>query len=177
MYIKTQRLLIRNFKTDDLNDVFDIYKDDETCKYLLHDAWNENNKNQEFKLKLSKANLEKDHAINLACVLDNVVIGDINIWHTQMKDSVEIGYTFNPKYSNNGYATEALKAIVEYLLTQKGIHRIQANMDARNLSSAKLCEKIGMRKEAHFIKDFWNKNEWTDSFIYGMLISDLKSYN
>ena len=69
MYIKTQRLLIRNFKTDDLNDVFDIYKDDETCKYLLHDAWNENNKNQEFKLKLSKANLEKDHAVNLACVL------------------------------------------------------------------------------------------------------------
>ncbi|WP_323589786.1 GNAT family N-acetyltransferase [Aliarcobacter butzleri] len=177
MYIKTQRLLIRNFKTDDLNDVFDIYKDDETCKYLLHDAWNENNKNQEFKLKLSKANLEKDYAINLACVLDNVVIGDINIWYTQMKDSVEIGYTFNPKYSNNGYATEALKAIVEYLFTQKGIHRIQANMDARNLSSAKLCEKIGMRKEAHFIKDFWNKNEWTDSFIYGMLISDLKSYN
>ena len=94
-----------------------------------------------------------------------------------MKVSVEIGYTFNPKYSNNGYATEALKAVVEYLLTQKGIHRIQANMDARNLSSAKLCEKIGMRKEAHFIKDFWNKNEWTDSFIYGMLISDLKSYN
>lgn len=177
MYIKTQRLLIRNFKTDDLNDVFNIYKDDETCKYLLHDAWNENNKNQEFKLKLSKANLEKDYALNLACVLDNVVIGDINIWHTQMKDSVEIGYTFNPKYSNNGYATEALKAIVEYLLIQKGIHRIQANMDARNLSSAKLCEKIGMRKEAHFIKDFWNKNEWTDSFIYGMLISDLKSYN
>ncbi|MCG3669003.1 GNAT family N-acetyltransferase [Aliarcobacter butzleri] len=177
MYIKTQRLLIRNFKTDDLNDVFNIYKDDETCKYLLHDAWNENNKNQEFKLKLSKANLEKDYAVNLACVFDNVVIGDINIWYTQMKDSVEIGYTFNPKYSNNGYATEALKTIVEYLLTQKGIHRIQANMDARNLSSAKLCEKIGMRKEAHFIKDFWNKNEWTDSFIYGMLISDLKSYN
>ncbi|MFY4759104.1 GNAT family N-acetyltransferase [Aliarcobacter butzleri] len=177
MYIKTQRLLIHNFKTDDLNDVFNIYKDDETCKYLLHNAWNENNKNQEFKLKLSKANLEKDYAVNLACVLDNVVIGDINIWHTQMKDSVEIGYTFNPKYSNNGYATEALKAIVEYLFTQKSIHRIQANMDARNLSSAKLCERIGMRKEAHFIKDFWNKNEWTDSFIYGMLISDLKSYN
>ncbi|MDN5093769.1 hypothetical protein O8C82_08120 [Aliarcobacter butzleri] len=83
-------MLIRNFKTDHLNDVFNIYKDNETCKYLLHDAWNENNKNQKFKLKLSKANLEKDYAVNLACVLDN---------------------------------------------------------------------------------------EWTDSFIYGMLISDLKSYN
>ena len=42
-------------------------------------------------------------------------------------------------------------------------------MDARNLGSAKLCENIGMRREAHFIKDFYSKGEWTDSFIYGML--------
>ena len=31
-----------------------------------------------------------------------------------------------------------------------------------------------MRKEAHFIKDYWNKNEWTDSFVYAMLHSDLE---
>ena len=46
-------------------------------------------------------------------------------------------------------------------------------MDTRNLVSAKLCEKIGMRREAHFIKDFYSKGEWTDSFIYGMLFLDL----
>ncbi|PFJ45391.1 GNAT family N-acetyltransferase, partial [Bacillus cereus] len=38
----------------------------------------------------------------------------------------------------------------------------------------KLCERIGMRKEAHFIQDFWSENEWTDSLVYGMLSSDLK---
>ncbi|MED3352954.1 thermonuclease family protein [Bacillus thuringiensis] len=38
----------------------------------------------------------------------------------------------------------------------------------------KLCERIGMRKEVHFIQDFWSKNEWTDSIVYGMLSSDLK---
>ena len=90
-----------------------------------------------------------------------------------MKECVEIGYCFNPKYSNKGYATEALKAVVEYLFINKNIHRIQANMDARNLGSAKLCENIGMRREAHFIKDFYSKGEWTDSFIYGMLFLDL----
>ncbi|RBQ32115.1 GNAT family N-acetyltransferase [Arcobacter sp. FW59] len=174
MEIKTERLTIRTLQNSDLNDIFDIYKDEETCKYLLHNAWNENNKNEEFKEKLSKQSLEKDSAINLACTLDDVVIGEINIWKLDMKDSIEIGYAFNPKYSNKGYATEALKTIVKYLFKNKNIHRIQANMDARNLVSAKICEKIGMRREAYFIKDFWNKNEWTDSFIYGMLISDLK---
>ena len=53
------------------------------------------------------------------------------------------------------------------------VYWIIANLDSRNLSSAKLCERIGMRKEAHFIKDYWNKGEWTDSYIYGMLASDL----
>ncbi len=62
---------------------------------------------------------------------------------------------------------------MEYLFKNVKIHRIQANLDSRNLSSAKLCERIGMRKEAHFIKDYWNKGEWTDSYIYGMLASDL----
>ncbi|WP_265735139.1 GNAT family N-acetyltransferase [Aliarcobacter cryaerophilus] len=52
---------------------------------------------------------------------------------------------------------KALKTVVKYLFRNKNIHRIQANMDARNLLSAKFCEKIGMRREAHFIKDFYSK--------------------
>ena len=68
MQIKTQRLKIRTLQNSDLNDVFDIYKNEETCKYLLHNAWNEKNKNEEFKEKLSKQSLEKDFAINLACI-------------------------------------------------------------------------------------------------------------
>ncbi|MGH1444310.1 MAG: GNAT family N-acetyltransferase, partial [Exiguobacterium profundum] len=43
------------------------------------------------------------------------------------------------------------------------------NLDARNVASQKLCERVGMRKEAHFLRDYWNKNEWTDSMVYAML--------
>ncbi len=72
-------------------------------------------------------------------------------------------------------------------------------MDARNLGSAKLCENIGIRREAHVIKEFYRKaertdrfiygmlalrpdftfisGEWPGSFIYGMLVSDLKYFN
>ena len=137
MQIKTQRLKIRTLQDSDLNDVFDIYKDEETCKYLLHNSWNEKNKNEEFKEKLSKQSLEKDFAINLACILDDVVIGEINIWNTQMKDCVEIGYCFNPKYGNKGYATEALKAVVEYLFINKNIHRRQIQEIILNLKKGK----------------------------------------
>lgn len=59
------------------------------------------------------------------------------------------------------------------LFRDYAIHRIQANMDARNLASAKLCERIGMRREAHFTQDYWSKGEWTDSYVYAMLEGDL----
>ena len=111
MYLFGVVIIVKNttYKSDlslDLSfakDVFDIYKDEETCKYLLHNSWNEKNKNEEFKEKLSKQSLEKDFAINLACILDDVVIGEINIWNTQMKECVEIGYCFNPITTPNKY--------------------------------------------------------------------------
>ncbi len=172
MILRTERLLIRPFKESDINDLYDIYSDTKVCKYLLHDVWNEDNKLKEFQQKLKYNKLEEGK-INLACVLDKKVIGDISICYTEMKETVEIGYTFNSRYSGKGYAYESVKTVVKYLFKNYGIHRIIANLDSRNLSSAKLCERIGMRKEAHFIKDYWNKGEWTDSYIYGVLASDL----
>ncbi|GEN86025.1 hypothetical protein OSO01_07640 [Oceanobacillus sojae] len=91
-----------------------------------------------------------------------------------MKDTVEIGYTFSSEASGKGYATEAVSVLVNNLFSEFKVHRIQANLDARNEASQKLCERIGMRKEAHFIQDYWSKGEWTDSLVYGMLSSDLK---
>lgn len=90
-----------------------------------------------------------------------------------MKDTVEIGFSFLNTVSGKGYATEATRSLAENLFNEFNVHRIQANLDARNEASKKLCERIGMRKEAHFIQDFWNKGEWTDSIVYGMLLSDL----
>lgn len=173
MILRTKRLLIRPFDEKDGNDLYEIYRDATVCKYLLHDTWNEDNKVKEFQQKLTYGELRKEGKINLACVFDEKVIGDISICYTGMKETVEIGFAFHQAYCGKGYAYEAVRAVVEYLFKTHEIHRIQANLDARNLSSAKLCERIGMRKEAHFIKDYWNKGEWTDSYIYGMLVSDL----
>jgi RimJ/RimL family protein N-acetyltransferase len=156
-------------------DIYEIYKNENTCRFLLHEPWTLSSKDEEFHKKLTANLLSKDTAISLACEMGNIVIGNISIWYTEMKETVEIGFAFNNKYSGKGYATEAVRSVIEYLFSTVKIHRIQANLDARNLSSAKLCERVGMRKEAHFIQDYWNKGEWTDSFVYGMLVSDFNS--
>ncbi|MCJ0933289.1 GNAT family N-acetyltransferase [Virgibacillus halodenitrificans] len=173
MKIYTERLLIRPFESNDIDDVFNIYNNNNTCKYLLHDRWTVENLEREFNKKLDNSSLTKESVLSLAVVNGTKVIGDLSVWYTDMKDTVEIGFSFLNRVSGKGYATEATRSLVENLFNEVNVHRIQANLDARNEASKKLCERIGMRKEAHFIQDFWNKGEWTDSIVYGMLLSDL----
>ncbi|MYL44303.1 GNAT family N-acetyltransferase [Virgibacillus halodenitrificans] len=173
MKIYTERLLIRPFESNDIDDVFNIYNNNNTCKYLLHDKWTVENLEREFNKKLDNSSLTKESVLSLAVVNGTKVIGDLSVWYTDMKDTVEIGFSFLNRVSGKGYATEATRSLVEYLFNEVNVHRIQANLDARNEASKKLCERIGMRKEAHFIQDFWNKGEWTDSIVYGMLLADL----
>lgn len=167
--IDTNRLELRVLIERDFEDVYEIYSDEATCQYLLHEPWSANNKTSAFKEELSKNDFDSENGLNLAVVLDNKVIGVLSAWKTEMKDTAEIGFSFNKNYSGKGYATEAAKALLDFLFADKNLHRITANCDARNTASAKLCQRIGMRKEAHFIKDFWNKGEWTDSFIFAVL--------
>lgn len=174
MEFKTERLLIRPFNEEDLQDVFHIYNNDATCKYLLNDKWTHENKQKEFQRKLENNVLTKETPLSLAVVSGTKVIGDLTVWYTEMKDTVEIGYTFSSEASGKGYATEAVSVLVNKLFSEFKVHRIQANLDARNEASQRLCERIGMRKEAHFIQDYWSKGEWTDSLVYGMLSSDFK---
>ena len=175
MEFTTERLTIRPFKSDDLEDVFHIYNNEETCRYLLHEKWTRESMQESFDKKLNNRSLTKETGLNLAVVENHKVIGDLAVWYTGMKDTVEMGYSFSAEISGKGYATEAVSHLVRKLFDEVEVHRIQANLDARNLASQRLCERIGMRKEAHFLQDYWSKGEWTDSLVYGMLVSDLKT--
>lgn len=173
MNFQTERLSIRTFKLEDKSDLFEFYRDEEICRYLLHEPWEKEILNEKMLAKVDNDSLAERGALSLAVVLEEKVIGDISVWYTDMKETVEIGFVFNPKFAAQGYAKESVRAVIEKLFSEYKIHRIQANLDARNLLSAKLCENLGMRREAHFIQDYWSKGEWTDSYVYGMLESDL----
>lgn len=59
MELKTERLLLRAFNSEDLQEVFTIYKDEDTCKYLLHDKWTEENKKRNSIRKLKIVHSQK----------------------------------------------------------------------------------------------------------------------
>ena len=81
----------------------------------------------------------------------------------------EIGFTLAPGYQGRGYAAEAVGTLLDYAFTTLGLHRVVAVSDARNAAAARLLQRVGMRREAHFIQNVWYKGAWGDELSFAML--------
>jgi aminoglycoside 6'-N-acetyltransferase len=67
-------------------------------------------------------------------------------------------------HQGRGLATEAVRRLLDYLLVERGKHRVEAGCDDRNVRSAALLARVGMRREAHLIERSWCKGEWTSDY-------------
>ena len=81
----------------------------------------------------------------------------------------EIGFTIAPAHQGRGLATEAVRRLLDYLLVERGKHRVVATCDDRNIRSAAVLERVGMRREGHLLESTWSKGEWTSDLLYGVL--------
>ena len=86
----------------------------------------------------------------------------------------EIGFTLAGGYHGQGYAAEAVQGLLAYLFTSFNLHRVRANCDVENTASARLLERVGMRREAHFIESLWFKGRWSSEYWYAILCEEWK---
>jgi aminoglycoside 6'-N-acetyltransferase len=98
------------------------------------------------------------------------LIGDVamKLQHHDPRQAV-VGFTIARNHQRRGYAREILMAIYGHFFTVMGLHRISADCDPRNAASWGLMESLGMRREAHHLKNLWFKGEWGDEYIYAIL--------
>ncbi|MBI5030521.1 MAG: GNAT family N-acetyltransferase [Chloroflexi bacterium] len=87
----------------------------------------------------------------------------------------EIGFTFARPYQHQGYATEAVMRLLDYLFNALSLHRVTAICDAENAASAKLLERVGMRREGYFIDHIWFKGAWGSEYSYAILQREWKT--
>jgi RimJ/RimL family protein N-acetyltransferase len=99
-----------------------------------------------------------------------IVIGDVVLISRSREHATgEIGYVFHPDHSGRGFATEAVRALLHIAFGTYRLHRVTARIDARNLASLRLAERVGMRQEAHLVENEWFKGAWSDEIDYAML--------
>ena len=82
----------------------------------------------------------------------------------------EIGYVFDPEYAGQGFATEAVRALLRIAFDGVGVRRVIAQCFADNEPSWRLMERLGMRREEHSVKDELHRSgEWLDAMMYALL--------
>ncbi len=81
----------------------------------------------------------------------------------------EIGYTLARAYQGKGIAAEAVSRVLDYAFRTLELHRVIAITDCENAASIALLERLGLRREGHFIQNVWFKGKWADEYLYAIL--------
>ena len=110
---------------------------------------------------------------NLAVEREGEYVGEVGVGLTSVEHrQAEVGYVFLPRARGLGYATEATRAMVDLAVVKLGAHRVVGRLDGRNVASAAVLERLGLRREATFRQNEFVKGEWTDEVVYATLASE-----
>lgn len=177
--IKLDRLLLRPFAESDLDAVHAYQRLPEVARYLMWPPRNREQTAASLKYRIDHPTLEKEGDVLVFAVElqeTGTLIGEVNLaWVSEANRTGEFGFVFDPCHHGRGYAREAATEVLRLGFEQAGLHRIIGRADARNTASAGLMSRLGLRREAHFVKNEYVKGEWTDEVVYAILADEWPS--
>ena len=180
LIIETERLMLRPLRMGDVDDLYEYQSHPDIVRYI---PWPERSREQviealEKHAPNSKRDLKEDgDYILLAWELKETgkVIGQSNAGYESSRDLLaDIGWVTHQDFQRQGFALEATRALMAHIFKGSHVHRLIANIDTRNPESAKLAEKLGMRREGEFKEAEFFKGEWCSMWLYAILKSEFK---
>jgi aminoglycoside 6'-N-acetyltransferase len=173
--LRTERLLLRRFRPDDLPALLAYRNDADLARFQ---GWNfplSEGEARSFIAQNAVAPLVEPGGglqIALALAQSDELLGDLYFALCGGEgQQATIGYTLARPFHGLGYATEAVRGLLGLAFEQLGLHRVVASVDPRNGASVALLERLGMRREAHFVQSYYDAvyAEWADEYCYGLL--------
>lgn len=178
MILETNRLIIRPTETSDRHELFAYRSDAETNKYQ---GWIPKTLG-EVDFFLTRLAKEVNQPVSWYQYIliekeSQQIIGDLGVhFLDEANTQCELGCTLRKASQNQGYATEALRRVVDFLFNDLNKHRITVSIDPANTASIRLIERLGFRKEAHMIESLYFNGKWVDDLIYALLKREWKGY-
>jgi ribosomal-protein-alanine N-acetyltransferase len=151
MILDTERLTLREFTEQDIDDVQVYASDPLVVKHMIWGPNSIEDTKSFINMAIAMSKEETRQGFELAVVHkgSNKVIGGCGI-HITSHQQGEIGYCFSHHFWGNGFATEAANALLRFGFRELALHRIYATCRPDNIGSAKVLKKVGMydRKES-----------------------------
>jgi RimJ/RimL family protein N-acetyltransferase len=168
--LETERLVLRPYEDDDLENLHAVYSRPEVARWLYYEPSTLEQSREKLARKIAGRALSEEHGLSAAVQLrDGTYVGDAVLFYGSVEHkTVELGFSFDPRHQGNGYATEAARALVDWAFSH-GFHRVIGRLEARNTASARVLEKLGMRREALLVENEWVKGEWQSELVYAIL--------
>jgi len=175
--LDTERLILRPYRPEDTNAVFEMFSDPRVMRYWSWLPWTELDQAKDAVTRDIEAyeggrylrlgiERREDHAFLGQCILLNFVA------HSRR---AEIGYSLASWAWGRGYMHEALEKLVCYGFESLNLNRLEADIDPRNEASARSLERLGFLREG-LMRDRWIVgDEVSDTAFYGLLRKDWKS--
>jgi RimJ/RimL family protein N-acetyltransferase len=171
--IATEHLVLRPFTQDDFDALFAYQSRPDVARWLEWDARTED----EVRVALAKkiaavAIVDEGDVLALAMTRKDTgaLVGDVILCLVSAEHRTgEIGYIVHPDHQGLGFTTEACREVLRIGFEDVGLHRVIGRLEARNLASARVLEKLGMRREALFVDNEMIKGEWSSEAVYAIL--------
>lgn len=172
MELYTSRLILREFRENDFEAMRDFVTRPETHYYERETIPGEETTREFLRNAGRRAQDDPRTQYWLAVTIrpDDRVIGHVSLrcnFHDIQE--WEVGWVIHCAHWGKGYATEAAREVIHFGFTQLQVHRVVAFCNAHNAASARVMEKLGMRKDGHLRETRWWRGAWSDEFVYSVL--------
>lgn len=170
--IATKRLVLRDLEASDGPRIFSYHRHPDVARFQL---WGTESVDmiQSYIRRITAADPDTAgswYQVGIYLQEGGKLIGDCGF--RPLKDEpqqTEVGITLAPEFHRQGYAAEALRALLNYLFGTLGKHRVFGSVDPANTASIALLRRLGMRQEAHLVKSLWFRGDWVDDVIFALL--------
>ncbi|MBU9722744.1 MULTISPECIES: GNAT family N-acetyltransferase [Bacillaceae] len=174
--IETERLILRKMYIRDTQAAFDHWLSDERVADHRVNAPHKSISETSERVEKVISGYEKTDFCYWGIELkhNGVLIGEIDFYNFDSStDNCEVSYSIGHKWWNQGYGTEALKAVVEFGFKHMNLHKISGSHNMDNPASGRIMRKVGMEQEGmirHMIRNY--KNQYKDCAVCGILQED-----
>jgi RimJ/RimL family protein N-acetyltransferase len=169
--IESSRLCIRQVRESDLEILLAINGTEEVTRFLGHAPWTTMADAESWFQRIS-AHQAAGSALEFVIVAKHtgMVLGRCGLFaYEQANAHARVGYILGRPHWRQGFMREALTALIDCAFNELGLRRLEAEVEAHNIASARLLLGLAFTREG-VLRERWSTNGGTmDAEVYGLL--------
>lgn len=169
--LSTPRLALRPLDERDTDAHYAMFSDPAVTRYWSSEPWTDREQAVQAIARIRAAHADGSE-LRLGIVLraTGELVGNCALHHfVDASRRCELGYALGSAHWGQGYASEALHALLAHGFAALDLNRVEADIDPANIASGRVLEKLGFRKEGYMPERWIVHGEPADTVNYGLL--------